>query len=181
MFWNNVIIALRNLRKHKVFAIMNVLGLAIGLVIFVFGNLLVRYESNHDANFANADRVYTIGSIAAPGVDFGVSRLNSTYMAMGPIIEAEVADTEHVAAVTASSARTLLKLVCYHDLVGDVLGRGRDEQQILDVVDDVEELDMLFAIGRADVTALTPRWWDEECADRLYGRCVEAIESASED
>lgn len=89
--------------------------------------------------------------------------------------------TEHVATVTASSARTLLKLVCYHDLVGDVLGRGRDEQQIIDVVDDVEELDMLFAVGKADVTALTPRWWDEESAERLYGRCVEAIKSASED
>jgi hypothetical protein len=84
--------------------------------------------------------------------------------------------TEHVATVSASSAKTLMKLVCYHDLVGDVLGQGRDEQQILDVVDDVEELDMLFAIGRADVTALVPRWWNEALAGRLYDRCVEAIE-----
>lgn len=89
--------------------------------------------------------------------------------------------TEHIATVTASSARTLLKLVCYHDLVGDVLGRGRDEQQILNVVENVEELDMLFAIGRADVAALSPRWWNEECADQLYDRCLEAIESSSED
>jgi hypothetical protein len=89
--------------------------------------------------------------------------------------------TEHVATVSASSARTLMKLICYHDLVGDVLGQGRDEQQILDVVDDVEELDMLFAIARADVSALVPRWWDEDEADALYQRCVEAIEEASEE
>ena len=89
--------------------------------------------------------------------------------------------TEHVATVTPSSAKTLLKLVCYHDLVGDVLGQGRDEQQILNVVNNVEELDMLFAIGRADVTALIPRWWDDECAGQLYDRCLEAIESAPED
>lgn len=89
--------------------------------------------------------------------------------------------TEHVASVTMSSARTLLKLVCYHDLVGDVLGRGRDEQQIVNVVDSVEELDMLFAIGWADVMALHPRWWDEECAHRLYDRCLKAIKNASED
>ncbi len=88
--------------------------------------------------------------------------------------------TEHVASVNMSSARTLLKLVCYHDLVGDVLGRGRDEQQILDVVDSVEELDMLFAIGRADVMALYPSWWDEDCAEQLYDRCLKAIENASE-
>ena len=71
--------------------------------------------------------------------------------------------------------------LCYHDLIGDVLGRDRDEQQILDVVDDVEELDMLFAIGRADVSALVPRWWKEGQAQALYSRCVAAIEEASEE
>ncbi|WP_459676130.1 DUF4433 domain-containing protein [Acidisoma sp. 7E03] len=89
--------------------------------------------------------------------------------------------TEHVAMVRASSARTLMKLICYHDLVGDVLGQGRDEQQIFDVVDDVEELNMLFAIARADVSALVPRWWEEDKADALYQRCVKAIEEASEE
>ena len=87
--------------------------------------------------------------------------------------------TRNVDTVSASSARTLSKLVCYHDLVGDVLGQGRDEQQILDVVDDVEELDMLFAIARADVSALVPQWWDEGKADALYQRCVKAIKQAA--
>lgn len=89
--------------------------------------------------------------------------------------------TKHVGSVSAPSARSLMKLVCYHDLVGDVLGQGRDEQQILDVVDDVAELDMLFAIAKADVNALVPRWWDEDKAAMLYQRCVEAIEEASEE
>jgi hypothetical protein len=89
--------------------------------------------------------------------------------------------TEHVGKVSTSSARRLMKLVCYHDLIGDVLGQGRDEQQILDVVDDVEELDMLFAIAKADINSLVPHWWDDDKADMLYQRCVEAIEEASED
>ncbi|KAA3519929.1 DUF4433 domain-containing protein [Agrobacterium vitis] len=84
--------------------------------------------------------------------------------------------TKHVGSVSLPSARRLMKLVCYHDLVGDVLGQGRDEQQILDVVDDVAELDMLFAIAKADVSALVPHWWDEDKADMLYRRCVKAIE-----
>lgn len=88
--------------------------------------------------------------------------------------------TEYVATVKPSTARILLKLVCYHDLIGDVLGQGRDEQQILDVVDDVGELDMLFALSRADVTALVPGWWNEERAEKLYDRCVEAIQDAAE-
>lgn len=89
--------------------------------------------------------------------------------------------TEHVAKVSATSAATLMKLVCYHDLVGDVLGKGRDEQQIVDVADDEEELDMLFAVGKADTTALAEHWWNEAAADQLYKRCRRAIGEAAEE
>lgn len=83
--------------------------------------------------------------------------------------------TKQVKNVELSVAKTLLKLVCYHDLVGDVLGRGRDEQQIVDVVDDENELKMLFAIGKADATSLVEHWWDQNEADQLYSRCFAAI------
>ena len=41
MFSNNLKIALRNLQKNKLFAAINILGLALGLTIYVFGGLLV--------------------------------------------------------------------------------------------------------------------------------------------
>ena len=97
MFWNNVKIALRNLRKNKVFALVNILGLAMGLTIYVFGGLLVKYESTHDMFFENAANVYTIGSIAAPDLNVGVSKFNATFTTVGPIIEAELQDVELVA------------------------------------------------------------------------------------
>src|SRR6056300_1683181 len=90
MFWNNVKIALRNLRKNKVFALVNILGLALGLTIYVFGGLLVKYESTHDMFFENAANIYTIGSIAAPDLDVGIDRFNATFTTVGPIIEAEL-------------------------------------------------------------------------------------------
>lgn len=86
--------------------------------------------------------------------------------------------TRHVGTVGEASARKLMKLVCYHDLVGDVLGKGRHEQQIVDIVDSVEELDMLFALGKADATVLVEHWWNEPAAKALYARCLEAIEDA---
>ncbi len=86
--------------------------------------------------------------------------------------------TEHVGTVGKTSARKLMKLVCYHDLVGDVLGKGREEQQIVDVADSKEELDMLFALGKADATVLVEHWWNEWAANALYDRCLEAIEEA---
>lgn len=83
--------------------------------------------------------------------------------------------TNYVGTVSARSAGRLAKLVCYHDLIGDVLGKGRNEQQITDAVDDKDELDMLFALGKADASVLVEHWWDQNAANELYGRCLEAI------
>jgi len=84
--------------------------------------------------------------------------------------------THQVGRVSQETAATLTKLVCYHDLVGEVLGKGRSEQQIIDVADDAEELDLLFALGKADAIALSDFWWDDERAETLYDRCAAAIE-----
>ena len=97
MLWNNIIIALRNLRKNKVFAAINISGLALGLTIYVFGGLLTAYETSHDAFFENASRIYTIGGTAAPDLNVGVDKMNSVFSAVGPIIEAEIQDVEAVA------------------------------------------------------------------------------------
>ena len=97
MFWNNIKIALRNLRKNKLYAVINIAGLALGLAIYVFGGLLVKYERTHDLFFENATRTYTIGSIAAPDLNLGVEKMGSTFMAVGPILAAEVSDVDTVA------------------------------------------------------------------------------------
>jgi HD-GYP domain-containing protein (c-di-GMP phosphodiesterase class II) len=78
--------------------------------------------------------------------------------------------------VSQEDAETLMKLVCYHDLVGDTLGRDRDEQQIVDIMSSRDELDMLFALGRADATVLVETWWNQAAAAALYDRCATAIE-----
>lgn len=85
--------------------------------------------------------------------------------------------TTQVKSIDLSLAKTLMKLVCYHDLVGDVLGKGRDERQIIDIADNKTELDMLFAIGKADATSLVETWWNQYDANLLYGRCLVAISS----
>jgi len=97
MFWNNLKIALRNLRKNKLFAVINITGLALGLTIYVFGNLLVKYEQTHDLFFENVSRTYTVGSHIGPGLDVGVKFIGSAFSALGPLIKAEISDVEAVA------------------------------------------------------------------------------------
>jgi len=97
MFWNNVKIALRNLKKNKGFAAINITGLAIGLTIYVFGSLLVDYERTHDAFFDKYDRIFSIGATAAPDLNVGFEKFNAVQSAVGPILEAELTDIEAIA------------------------------------------------------------------------------------
>lgn len=97
MIWNNIKIALRNIRKNKLFAAINILGLALGLSIYVFGGLLVKYERTHDAFFANSDRIYTVSSELAADLDVGIDSLSTAHSAIGPIIASELPDVDAVA------------------------------------------------------------------------------------
>ncbi len=97
MLWNNIIVALRNLRKNKGFAAINISGLAIGLTIYIFGGLLVEYENTHDRSFANVDRIYTIGGTMSPEMNVGVDKFSATFMAVAPLIKAELTDIDAVA------------------------------------------------------------------------------------
>jgi len=97
MFWNYVKIALRNLRKNKAFAAINISGLAIGMTIYVFGTMLVNYERTHDVFFEKYEHIYSIGATVAPTLKVGVDKFNSIQTPVGPIIEAELPDVQAVA------------------------------------------------------------------------------------
>ena len=119
MIWNHVLVALRNLRKNKLFATINILGLAIGLTIYVFGGLLVNYERTHDLFFENAERIYTIGSTAAPELNVGIDKMNATFSAVAPIVETEL--SEDVAAVARTIASEYLMSVGREDFYEGIL------------------------------------------------------------
>ncbi|MEL6933784.1 MAG: DarT ssDNA thymidine ADP-ribosyltransferase family protein [Pseudomonadota bacterium] len=84
--------------------------------------------------------------------------------------------TEEVERIKLENAKLIAKLVCYHDLVGDVIGRERNEQQIAEISDSEEELTLLFLLGKADATTLG-FWWNQEKADAIYARALQAIEA----
>ncbi|MBX2819361.1 MAG: ABC transporter permease [Rhodothermaceae bacterium] len=57
--WRNYLkVAFRNLRKQKLYAIINVLGLAIGLAFCCLVLLFIRYELSFDQFHTNKDRIY---------------------------------------------------------------------------------------------------------------------------
>lgn len=104
----------------------------------------------------------------------GLQRVDPNHPVRAMPMMVEIFDND-ITSATHCEVNLLLKLVCYHDLVGEVLGKERDEQQIVDIASTVGELDMLFALGRADATSLVETWWDIATANGLYNRCHAAI------
>ena len=60
MLKNNLIIAWRSMIKNKVYATINILGLAIGMAAFLLISLYVRHELDYDSFHENKDNIYRV-------------------------------------------------------------------------------------------------------------------------
>ncbi len=60
MLQNYLMVAMRNLGRHKVYSTINVLGLALGMACAVPVILLVQEELSYDKHFRNADRIHRV-------------------------------------------------------------------------------------------------------------------------
>lgn len=90
-------IAIRNILRNKIYASINILGLAMGLVIYIFGNLFADYEYTHDTFFKNVERTYTLTSIFGPESNFEGMPHSAVYSAIAPILRSEYDEPEAIA------------------------------------------------------------------------------------
>lgn len=67
-------VALRNIRKHKVVSVINIVGLAIGFACSILVFLFVRHEFSFDKYHEKADRIHRV----AINASIGDARLNQT-------------------------------------------------------------------------------------------------------
>jgi putative ABC transport system permease protein len=58
MLKNYLKVAIRNIKRHKGFSILNISGLAIGFTCFIFIFLFIRYEFSFDRQHTRDDRIY---------------------------------------------------------------------------------------------------------------------------
>lgn len=66
--------------------------------------------------------------------------------------------TEEIEYLTDDDIRRICMIVVYHDIVGDCQEKGRDKQQIADLIENEDDLEMLFAISCADAKAILGAW-----------------------
>jgi len=99
MFRNNLIIAWRNARRQKVYSLINIFGLTVGLAAAILVFLWIRDESSYDRFNRRADRIYRVVTIDASGGDnpyFAV-----TPIALAPAAKAGIPEILRAARLTA--------------------------------------------------------------------------------
>jgi len=70
MLKNYLTVAFRNILRHKVYSIINIAGLSIGMACTILILLWVQYELSYDRYHKNADRIFRL----AVDIDFGKMR-----------------------------------------------------------------------------------------------------------
>lgn len=93
MFKNYLIIAWRNIKRSKAYSALNVLGLAVGLAVFILIMLFVRTELGYDRYHANAKNIYRVVQEQPGNVYLGSSVFAVT---PGPLAEAMVREFPEV-------------------------------------------------------------------------------------
>ena len=84
---NYLKVALRSLLKHKVYSIVNLVGLSIGLVCVTLATAFVHYEWSYERVHENGDRIFRlIRRVVSPGggVEFHGGSTNRSWTAPAP-------------------------------------------------------------------------------------------------
>jgi len=107
MLRNYFKIAWRNLAKNKIYSVINIAGLAIGLSSFLLIALYVLDEINYDRFIDKSDRIYRINAdIRVGGGDL---HLPFTSDMMGELLKKDYPEVEEYTRVYASSGSKLVK------------------------------------------------------------------------
>lgn len=162
MLKNYIVIAFRNLRKHKAFSLINILGLSLGLTSCLLLTLYIQDETSYDRHMQRPDDVYRIIT-EFKGV-IGFDKLATTSPAIGLAMAEEVPEVEAAARMIypPNVAQNLIK---YKDEVFYTTDGYLADSSIFDVLTfEIIEGDPATALDEPNSIALT-----ESLAKKLFG------------
>lgn len=94
MFKSYLVVAIRNLRKHKSYTLLNISGLAVGMAACVLMLLYVQDERSYDRFHEKADRIYRVGFQGLQGGNWVTGVTNS--WAAGELLKTNFSEVEQV-------------------------------------------------------------------------------------
>ncbi|SIN73023.1 ABC transporter permease [Chitinophaga niabensis] len=119
MFKNYLKIAFRNLLKNKVYSLINIFGLAIGMAACFFIFQYIRFELSYDKFHVNGNNIYRVPITYAGGFSQGTNILN--HPAVGPAMKAEFPEVVAQARITPTSTFEKTITVSKDDGNGNVI------------------------------------------------------------
>jgi putative ABC transport system permease protein len=158
MLHNWIIVALRNLRRRRLYSAINILGLAVGLAAALMIALYVRHELSFDRGFSSAESIWRVNRVfAVPGRTPELTSAQSLKLA--PVLKEALPEVE--AAVRVATSREIIQRP------------GDSRYQLVQAVDDgfFRLFDFPFlagdpatALNRPDTAVLS-----RQTATRLFG------------
>lgn len=112
MLKNHLIIAIRNMLRHKFYSILNIIGLAVGLSVFLVIVLYLNDEKSYDNFNKDADRIFRVTQTNIWDKDTQLF-LDAVGPAVAPVIKTTLPEVEEVCRVHSE---------------GDYLGIYKDKQ-----------------------------------------------------
>jgi putative ABC transport system permease protein len=97
MWRNYLTIGLRNFIGNKLFSIINVFGLAVGLASVIVIGLYVKYESSYDRFFPDSDRIYRVMTDLYPVNGQQQRKMATNYYPAADLLKADFPEVVEVA------------------------------------------------------------------------------------
>ena len=105
MLQNYFRVAIRNLLKNKLYSIINLSGLTVGMTCFILIALYIQHELNYDVHFEKANRIYRIAQVQEGNVFRGTNRFA---LAPAPLTDALKEEFPEVEAATTMRVNEML-------------------------------------------------------------------------
>jgi hypothetical protein len=85
--------------------------------------------------------------------------------------------TEDIGNLDAESVRKIVMLVTFDDLVGDIVAKGRNKEQLFDIIKSENDLNMLIALGKSDMNSINAMWvfLNEHSIKELKANAIESL------
>ncbi|HXL58094.1 MAG TPA: ABC transporter permease, partial [Chitinophagaceae bacterium] len=89
MIQNLLLTAFRNLKKNKFFSLLNILGLAVGMAVFLLIAQYVRFERSYENFISNRENIYRVCLTDYRNSEL-ISASAENYPAVGPAVKNEI-------------------------------------------------------------------------------------------
>src|SRR5580698_10560101 len=126
MLKNYLKIAYRNLLKNKVFSIVNIFGLAIGMAACFFIFAYVHFESSYDRFHQHAADLYRV-NISFGGSFGGFPAMSTNHPATGPAMKADFPEVKDFARLAPPSVFLPASTITYTNIKGEDVTLNQDK------------------------------------------------------